>query len=196
MNSPHPARECYYIFQTLFSVSLNSPVVLFLICFAQWPHSSSPLPRVFKSSSFSTSLPALAISGLCYSLAILTGVSWYPLCIDLHFTDDRLCVSFPVPVSHLHVFFGKMSDRAFSPFLIVYYKFTPCQMSGSQTFSCSSNSLHGLLSPLCRSIWSLSAFGFCGMKLEGQIHEIMVYTEFLTSFSSGNFTVPNIILNL
>ena len=51
-------------------------------------------------------------------LAILTGVRQYLWSFDLYFLDDKQCwASSHVSVSHLYVFFGKMSIHVFCPFL-------------------------------------------------------------------------------
>ena len=67
----------------------------------------SHTPKVFKYFFFSTALPTF----ICVPLddgyfGRCEGVT--SVDVDLHFFDDYRCkASFPAPVSHLYIFFGK-----------------------------------------------------------------------------------------
>ena len=76
-------------------------------CFPYWVHQFTSPPTVFKYFFFSTSLPTF--------ICVLLDDGYFARCegvtsvgVDLHFFDDYRCkASFPVPVCHLYIFFGK-----------------------------------------------------------------------------------------
>ena len=99
---------------------LDREVVLFFeepsLCFPYWVHQFTFPPTVFKYFFVSTSLPKFICDflddgyfGRCEGVTSVR--------VGLHFFDDYRCkVSFPVPVCHLYVFFGKTSIETFGPF--------------------------------------------------------------------------------
>ena len=76
-------------------------------CFPYWVHQFTFPKTVFKFFFFSTTLPTF----MCVlwddgSFGTCEGVT--SVCVDLHFFDDYIFkASFPVPVCHLYIFFGK-----------------------------------------------------------------------------------------
>ena len=87
-------------------------------CFPQWLNQSTFPPRVYEGSLFSTSLPTFVICGLFTDRHSDRCKVTSHCGFDLHFSDDQQCrARFHVPVSHLHVFFGKMFIQVCCPFI-------------------------------------------------------------------------------
>ena len=120
--------------------------------FPYWVHQFTFPPTVFKYFFFSSSLPAF--------ICVLLDDAYFGRCegvnsvgVDLHFFDDYRCkASFPVPVCHLYIFFGKKC--LLRPLALFKMKFFFCLLCSCMNSLCISD-----ISPL-QNIWIANIFSY------------------------------------